>query len=102
MRHIFDTTHYLSTNVYNMDEVGFDLSAPRKTRRVASHHHPRNVQISLAGPGHITVIACIGLADAPVPPVIIFQGATNDGQKSWTAHREIRGAHQLAVVTQYG
>ncbi len=24
------------------------------------------------------------------------------GQKSWTAHREIRGAHQLAVVTQSG
>lgn len=42
MRHIYDTTQYLSTNVYNMDEVGFDLSAPRKTRRVASHHHPRN------------------------------------------------------------
>ncbi len=79
MRHIYDTTQYLSTNVYNMDEVGFDLSAPRKTRRVASHHHPRNAQTSLAGPGHITVIACIGLADAPVPPVIIFQGATNDG-----------------------
>ena len=36
-----------------------------------------------AGGEYITVVACIGIQSAPVPPLVIYAGGTM--QASWTA-----------------
>ena len=73
--------------MFNMDEVGFELSFERRKRKVASRTHPRNGQALPAANQHITVIACIGVDSAPVPPVVIYPGASL--QTTYTAVSEL-------------
>ena len=84
MKKAYDTGLYPSTSIYNMDETFFQLVSSRKTRRIGPISLPSNKAVVLpASNEHITVIACIGINDAPVPPVVVYKGATV--QNSWTA-----------------
>ena len=65
---------YLPCNIYNMDEVGFDLSTSRKLRRVAPRTSSSKAQRSLTTHTHITVIAAISTSDAPIPPFLLYPG----------------------------
>jgi hypothetical protein len=74
LKAVFDAHHYVSSNIYNMDEVGFTLSSSRRTRRVGSHNASRKSQSTLGDTIHITVVAAISTGDAPVPPFLIYKG----------------------------
>ena len=82
-----------------MDEVGFDLSSDRKTRRVGRVGSSSKSQAALAASDHITVIAAVSTVDAPVPPFIIFPGA--NFQESWLAAR-LPTPHMVCTVTLSG
>jgi len=100
MKGMYDTHLYPSNSIYNMDETLFQLGSSRKTRRIGPVSLPNNKAIALpASNQHITVIACIGTNDAPIPPVILHQGATV--QNSWTAvmRDDVR---QLAEISESG
>lgn len=87
-------------NIYNMDESFFQLSLTRKTRTVASRHHPLMSQARPAANQHITVIATIS-ADgaAPIPPFIIYPGPKL--MDSWFEARDPEPL-QLAAATESG
>ena len=76
VKEALDTGLYLSSNIYNMDETGFELSTARRTRRVGPTNASIKAQASLAASGHITVIAAISTHDAPIPPFIIYSGGS--------------------------
>jgi len=82
-----------------MDEAGFELVSSRKTRKIGPIHSSNKAVALPASNQHITVIACIGTTDAPVPPLILYSGATV--QRSWTTVKET-DVRQLAEVTESG
>ena len=57
-----------------MDEVGFELSASRRVRAVAPKGASIKAQGALPNDVHITAVACIGVADAPIPPLLLYPG----------------------------
>ncbi|WVQ70356.1 uncharacterized protein L199_008583 [Kwoniella botswanensis] len=70
----YDDYHYLSSNIFNMDEAPFNMSTDRKVKRVAPKYKPTTSQAALANDCHITVVATISTSDAPVPPFLIYSG----------------------------
>ena len=78
---MYDTGLYAPHLIFNMDEVAFELSSSRRVRRVAPRTHPKNGQAVPPSNEHITSVACIGIDSAPVPPLIIYQGAQL--QENW-------------------
>ena len=81
-----------------MDECGFDLSGGRKVRRIGPVNHARNGQALPPFNEHITLVACIGIDSAPVPPLVIYQG--RDVLENWTpADSPVR---QTAMTTDSG
>ena len=99
MKSAYDTNLYPPSCIYNMDETFFSVGSSRKTRKIGPNTLPTKAVTSPASNQHITVLACIGIEDAPIPPVILYQGATV--QKSWTAVMEA-DVPQLAEVTESG
>ena len=99
MKGVYDTGLYPPSCIYNMDETFFSVGSSRKTRRVAPRTLPSKAIKSVPSNQHITVLACIGIDSAPVPPVILFQGATV--QESWAAVME-PDVPQVADVTETG
>ena len=95
----YSTNIYPPSCIYNMDKIFFSIGLSRKSRKVA----PRSIRSkAFAAPAsnqNITVLACISVEQAAIPPVIFFQGA--DAQLSWTASME-RHVSQLAEVTTSG
>lgn len=57
-----------------MDETAFQLAYPRKKRKVAPKGHKKNDQSKPESNEHITVMACVGVQDAVVPPLVIYKG----------------------------
>ena len=100
VRDVHSAGLYLSHNIYNMDEAGFERAGQRRVRRVAQINHPRRGQAKPPTMEHLTVVACVGTSDAPIPPLIIFKGDCIDGQESWTAARDSTGAEMVACITQ--
>ena len=96
---VLDTGHYLPRNIYNMDEVGFDLSTDRRTRRVGPRNAPIKSQASLSTSTHITVIAAISTQDAPVPPFLIYPG--KHIMSDWVNLID-QEPEQIAVTTESG
>ena len=96
---VLDTGLYASRNIYNMDEVGFDLSTARRTRRVGPKNALIKSQTSLSSCVHITVIAAISTQDAPVPPFLIYPG--KHIMSDWVMAMD-RDPVQMAVTTQSG
>ena len=82
-----------------MDESPFNLAFERKKRKVGPRGHPRNGQAIPASGEHITVLATIGTLSVPVPPVIIYSGATI--QQTWTTNHDPSIPHK-ADVTESG
>ena len=76
---------YNPGNIYNMVDVGFDLSCDRRTRQVGPVGPSSKVQTSLASSDPITVMAVIPTTDSPVPPFVIHPGETF--QDFWLAAR---------------
>lgn len=71
-------------------------------RRVTPLIHTKNCQAVPPSNEHITFVACIGIDSAPVPPLIIYQGAQL--QESWFKAREEGDGVvcQLAINTDSG
>jgi len=100
MKSVYNTHLYPPSCIYNMDETFFQLGSSRKSRRIGPISLPSNKAVALPASGeHITVMACIGINDAPVPPVILYKGAAV--QKSWTAVME-KDVPQLVEATDSG
>ncbi|EIW71701.1 hypothetical protein TREMEDRAFT_28153 [Tremella mesenterica DSM 1558] len=95
----FDAGQYHPENVYNVDEVGFDLAGGRRTRRVAPRDAPIKSQAALPTDTHISVIATISTSDAPVPPFLIYPG--KNLMSDWFKVRQDTPIQQ-AVVTDSG
>ena len=85
-----------------MDEAGFERAGQRRVRRVAPIDYPRRGQAKPPTAQHLTVVACIGTEDAPVPPLIIFKGDSPNIQESWTAAHNPYGPSMVACVTKSG
>lgn len=81
-----------------MDEAPFDLGYERRARRLAPKDLPHNSQGVPPSGEHITSVACIGTASAPVPPLIIYKGKSV--LTTWTANDN--GTHQLATTSDSG
>lgn len=78
----------------------FRIGSTRKTRRIGPKTLPScKALASPASNQHITVIACIGTNDAPVPPVVLYQGGSV--QNSWLAVMET-DVPQLVEATESG
>lgn len=94
---------YPPSCLYNMDEAGFEAAFARKTRKIGPKSFSGNHQaVPSASNGHITVIACIGVDRAPVPPVVIFTSqATGAIPDTWTPTTE-SSIRQLAIGTDSG
>ena len=99
MKSIYDSGLYDPSGIYNVDETFFSLSYGQNTRRIAPRDHPRNGQSVSGSTEHITVVACIGLDTAPVPPLVIYPG--QDLYDVWfTGHRQ--DVPQRAVTSNSG
>ena len=96
---VLDTGLYTSRNIYNMDEVGFDLSTNRRVRRVGPRNALIKSQTSLSTSTHITVIAAISTQDVPVPPFLIYPG--KHIMSDWVMAMDMEPV-QMAVTTQSG
>ncbi|AFR98864.1 hypothetical protein CNAG_05436 [Cryptococcus neoformans var. grubii H99] len=102
VKDVYDTGLYAPHLIFNMDEVAFELSSSRRVRRVAPRTHPKNGQAVPPSNEHITSVACIGIDSAPVPPLIIYQGAQL--QESWfkVGEKGDGAVRQLAINTDSG
>ncbi|ADV20611.1 Hypothetical protein CGB_B8130W [Cryptococcus gattii WM276] len=101
VKEVYDSGLYAPHLIFNMDETAFELSSSRRVRRVAPRTHPRNGQAVPPSNEHITSVACIGIDSAPVPPLIIYQGAHL--QESWfNVREEGDDVRQLAITTNSG
>ncbi|CCG85065.1 protein of unknown function [Taphrina deformans PYCC 5710] len=85
-------------NIYNMDEAGFQLAFSRKTIKVAPKSYTKSQQARAESSEHVTVVAAIGVTDAPVPPLIIYRG--QQLQESWFNNNE--DVSMRAIVTDSG
>ena len=98
VKSVFDSNLYKSTNIYNVDEIGFDYNLERRQRKVGPKGGARNGQAGKGNSEHITSVVCIGIAHAPVPPLIIYRG--QNLQQSWFEQHE--DVAQRAIVTDSG
>ena len=96
---VFSSNTYLPSNIYNMDETPLPLTSTARTRRVGPRRASSKSQSALPCSEHITCVATIGIADAPVPPLIIFAGAHLQAEWVATAAEE---PHMIAAVTSKG
>ena len=71
---VLATGLYLPSNIYNMDECGFDLSTTCRTHRVGSRGVFIKAHSSLSTSTHITVIAAISTYNALIPHFLIYKG----------------------------
>ena len=85
--------------MYNMDEAGFNLSTPRRTRRVGRASSSSKSQSSLADDVHISVIATMSTTDSPVPPFVVYKGGHL--LEEWLAVRD-EDPKLIATVTDSG
>jgi hypothetical protein len=99
MSAVYNSGRYAPSCIFNMDESGFKLALPRRQRKIAPRDHPHNGQSLPGGPQHVTVVACIGVTSAPVPPLLIYPG--KHVQTAWTAvkHPEPR---QITTTSHSG
>ena len=96
---VLDTGLYLTRNIYNMDECGFDLGSTCRTRRVGPVNASIKAQSTILTSTHITVIAAILTQDAPVPPFLIYSGKYL--MMEWTQTQD-PSPRQFADVTDSG
>ncbi|EIW66170.1 hypothetical protein TREMEDRAFT_35394 [Tremella mesenterica DSM 1558] len=99
VKETLETGDFRPENIYNVDEVGFDLSGSRKIRRVGPRDAPIKSQAALSDAIHITVVATISTSDTPVPPFIIYPGTYL--MQDWTRVRDPT-PNQLATITNSG
>ncbi|EIW70838.1 hypothetical protein TREMEDRAFT_28837, partial [Tremella mesenterica DSM 1558] len=99
VKEVYETGLYSPSCIFNMDESPFSLSYEQRVRRIGPRNHPHNGQAIPSSREHITAVHCIGIDSAPVPPLIIFQGAQL--QESWTAEHE-KDVRQIATVSNSG
>ncbi|EIW65511.1 hypothetical protein TREMEDRAFT_36178 [Tremella mesenterica DSM 1558] len=85
VKHIYTSHIYFPHNIYNMDEVGFNIALQHRTRTVAPRSTHRKAQTLPTNSEHITVVACIGTESAPIPPLVIYKGESV--LEGWTAEQ---------------
>ena len=96
---MLETGLYLPCNIYNMDEVGFNLSSNRRVRAVGPRGSSSKSQSALAGVTHISIVAAIGTHDAPVPPLLVYSGGNL--LHEWLQPRDLH-PQLAATVTDSG
>ena len=99
MKSVYDTGLYPPSCIYNMDETLFSIGLSQNSCKIAPSTLPSKAIASPASNQHITVLACIGVKRAAIPPIILFQGV--NVQLSWNAVMEPH-VPQLAEVTDSG
>ena len=99
MKEVLETGLYAPSNIYNMDECGFDLSSSYRKRTVAPQGASIKSQAALAAYVHITAISTISTCDALVPPFLVYPG--KNLMTEWFTMRD-EEPKQMAEVTDSG
>lgn len=88
----------LPENVYNVDETGNMLNAPRPVKVIMSRHDRRNYKPARVQRTLVTAVECISADGRSLPPLIIWPAVTL--RSSWTTHPTL-GWHFACTPSGY-
>jgi len=96
VKDVLETGLYHSTDIYNIDVCGLELSTSGRTRRVAIHTKPPSRPRPLLPMTHS---GAISTTDAPIPPFVIYPEGSLLGE--WLDPRDPESA-MMATVLESG